>query len=74
MDFFYSRYGWQLFFNGGNGYPDIQLDSTNMGGLNTGMAAVHTVQGGLEMAPIRGDFLRTAHSTPQVSFHIPSLR
>jgi len=44
----------------------MKVDGSALTGNSPTISATQTVEGGLLMDPIRGDFFRTAHATPQV--------
>ncbi|XP_078542272.1 fibrocystin-L-like [Lissotriton helveticus] len=50
--------------------PIIQVDDSNIRGVNARMTVRETVQGGLLRRTILGDMLRTPHSQPQVTVFI----
>ncbi|CAH1789358.1 unnamed protein product [Owenia fusiformis] len=53
--------------------PEIQIDSTGLTGINAN-SSVHTSRdGGVFLDPVGGDWLRTAHDTPQVSLMINNI-
>ncbi len=51
----------------GGHYPTLEATNLNFTlGKDPYVEIEHVHEGGVLMDPIRGDFLRTAHSTPQV--------
>ena len=64
------RYNWQIdFLSPGGDYPTISATSESLSSAPGPVSITSEVRsnGGLVMTPIYGDFLRTAHTVPQVT-------
>ena len=68
----FRRNRWDIKFLSPAGLqPTLTNPSSSFtGGNNPYVILTHEQEGGMRMDPVRGDFLRSAHSVPQVSEHV----